>query len=61
LRSDKGGEYFFIRFDEFCENITHQRLTPYTSQQNGLVKRKNWTLGDVVNAMLLNGGLPSNL
>jgi hypothetical protein len=34
---------------------------PYTPQHNGLVERKNRTLVDMVNAMLLNAKLPNNL
>ena len=54
LRSDRGGEYFNNDFDAFCENngIVHQRTAPYTPQQNGVAKRKNRTLLDMVNAML---------
>jgi len=33
----------------------------YTPQNNGLVERKNRTLVDMVNAMLLNAKLPNNL
>ena len=34
---------------------------PYTPQQNGLAERKNRTLVDMVNAMILNAKLPNNL
>jgi transposase InsO family protein len=34
---------------------------PYTPQHNGLAERKNRTLVDMVNAMLLNAKLPNNL
>ena len=63
FRSDRGGEYFPSEFDEFCENegIIHQRSAPYTPQQNGLAERKNRTLVDMVNSMILNARLPLNL
>jgi transposase InsO family protein len=63
LRSDRGGKYFFKEFSIFCEEnrIIHQMTAPYTPQHNGLAKRKNWTLVDMVNAMLLNANLPNNL
>lgn len=63
LRSDRGGEYFSTKFDAFCEDngIVHQRTAPYTPQQNGLAERKNRTLVDMVNSMLLNAKLPHNL
>jgi len=34
---------------------------PYTPQHNGLAERKNMTLVDMVNAMLLNVKLLNNL
>lgn len=63
LRSDRGGEYFSSEFSSFCEEngIIHQTSAPYTPQQNGLAERKNRTLVDMVNAMLLNSRLPLNL
>jgi transposase InsO family protein len=52
LRSDRGGEYFSSDFSEFCveHGIIHER-TPsyspqsYSPQSNGIVERKNRTLG----------------
>ena len=63
IRSDRGGEYFSIEFDKFCEDhgIIHQKSAPFTPQQNGLAERKNRTLVDMVNAMILNAALPFNL
>ena len=63
LRSDRGGEYFPTIFSSFCEEhrIIHQRTSPYTPQQNGLAERKNRTLVDMVNSMLLSSQLPFNL
>ena len=63
LRSDRGGEYFPANFSSFCEEhgIIHQRTSPYTPQQNGLAERKNRTLVDMVNSMLLSSKLPFNL
>jgi transposase InsO family protein len=54
LRSDHGGEYFLILFDEFCaeHGIIDERTTPYSPESNGVVERKNHTLSDLVNAML---------
>lgn len=63
LRSDRGGEYFPMEFTAFCEEngIVHQTSAPYTPQQNGLAERKNRTLVDMLNSMLVNAKLPSNL
>ena len=62
LRSDRGREYE-SPFEQFCaENgIIHQTTTPYSPQQNGIAERKNRTLKDMINAMLLTSGLPTNL
>lgn len=63
LRSDRGGEYFPTAFTSFCEEhgMIHQTSDPYTPQQNGLAERKNRTLIDMVNAMLLSVKLSFNL
>ncbi|KAK9723642.1 hypothetical protein RND81_05G015100 [Saponaria officinalis] len=42
-------------FDK-CETIT-----PYASQQNRIVERKNRTLKDMMNAMLISSGMPTNM
>jgi transposase InsO family protein len=62
LRSDRGEKYFSKEFSTFCEEnrIIHQMITSYTPQHNRLAKRKNRTLVDMVNAMLLNAKLPNN-
>ena len=54
LMSDRGGEYFPRLFDELCEEhgIIHERTPPYSPESNGIAKRKNRTLTDLVNAML---------
>jgi len=59
LRSDRGGEYFPRLFDELCEEhgIIHERTPPYSPESNGIAKRKNRTLTDLVNAMLDTAGL----
>ena len=63
LRSDRGGEYFPTEFVSFCEQhgIIHETRAPYTPQQNGLAERKNRTLVDMVNSMILIAKLPNNL
>ncbi|GJZ94774.1 retrotransposon protein, putative, ty1-copia subclass, partial [Tanacetum coccineum] len=53
LRSDRGGEYLSQEFKDYlCENGIVQNLTfPYTPQQNGVSKRRNRTLLDMVRSM----------
>jgi hypothetical protein len=38
-------------------DIIHERTPPYSPQSNGVAKRKNRTLTDLVNAMLETSGL----
>ena len=47
----------------FCEEhgIIHQSLAPCTPQQNGSAEKKNRTLVDMVNDMILSAELPLNL
>jgi transposase InsO family protein len=59
LRSDRGGEYFPILFDEFCakHGIIHERTPPYSPESNRIAERKNCTLTDLANTMLDTTGL----
>ena len=63
LRSDRGGEYFPIEFSSFCEEneIIHQTSAPYTPQKNRLTERKNRSLVDMLNSMLVNAKLTTSL
>jgi hypothetical protein len=63
LRSNRGGEYFPQEFTNYCEKngLIHQRPAPYTPQQNGLAERKNRTLVNILNVMILSVRLPFNL
>ena len=58
LRSDRGGEYE-SSFVDVCPQhvITHETTTPYSSQSNGVVKGNNYTLKEMMNAMLISSGL----
>ena len=62
LRSDRGGEYE-APFAQICaENgIIHQTTAPYSPEQNGVAERKNRTLKEMMNAMLISSGLPQNM
>ena len=62
IRSDRFGEYD-APFDRFCQEhgIIHQNFAPYTPQQNGIDERKNRTLKEMMNAMLISSRLPQNL
>nr|KAJ0203629.1 hypothetical protein LSAT_V11C500229240 [Lactuca sativa] len=56
LRIDRGGEYYDPLYFESA-GIIHQTTTPCTPQQNGVAERKNRTLKEIVNSMLLYSGL----
>ena len=62
LRSDRGGEYE-SPFADFCaqHGIIHETTPPYSPQSNGIAERKNRTLKEMMNAMLLSSGLPPNM
>ena len=62
LRSDRGGEYE-SPFVDFCaqHGIIHETTTPYSPQSNGMVERKNRTLKEMANTMLISYGLPQNI
>ena len=62
VRSDRDGEYN-AHFDEFCKKygIIHQTTIPYSPQQNGVAERKNRTLKEMLNAMLISSSLPPNI
>jgi len=42
-------------------DIIHETSAPYIPQQNGITKRKNCTLKDMMNAILVSSGLPDNM
>ena len=47
----------------FCEEngIVHRVIASRTPKQNGIAERKNRALKDMMNAMLISFGLPSNM
>ena len=61
VRSNRGGEY--ILFNEFCEKegIIHEVTPPYSPQSNGVAERKNRTLKEMMNAMLVSSNALDNL
>nr|GEW47914.1 hypothetical protein [Tanacetum cinerariifolium] len=58
VRSDIRGEYVSL-FTEVCakHGIRHEFTSPYSPQQNGIAERKNRTLKEMVNAMLISSSL----
>ena len=62
IRSNRGGEYVSL-FGEFCSKhgIIHEVTAPYSPQSYEIAERKNWTLKEMYNVMLLSSGLPDNM
>lgn len=54
LRSDRGGEFISNKFEDYYESreIRRQYSAPRTSQQNGIVERKNRTVKETTWTML---------
>ena len=55
LRTDRGGNYESNPFNSFCEDhgIIHETTPPYSPKSNGVAKRKNKTLKEIMNSMLV--------
>ena len=62
IQSDRGGEYE-APFGDCCSQhgIIHQTTAPYSPQQNGVAERRNITLKEMMNALLLSSRLPQNM
>ena len=61
LRSDRGCKYESSAFNSFVRSlgIIHETTTPYPPASNGVVERKkNRTLTDLTNALLIESGAP---
>ena len=63
LRTDRGEEYESNPFNSFCEDhgIIHKTTPPYSPEFNGVAERKNKTLKEIMNAMLVSSRAPLNL
>ena len=61
LRPDRGGEYNL--FDELFEKqgIMHELTPPYSLKSNGIVKRKNRMLKEMINALSVSSSTLDNL
>ena len=55
LITDRGGEYESNPFNYFCEDheIIQETTPPYSLESNGVAERKNRTLKEMMNAMLV--------
>ena len=62
VRSDRGGEYE-LPFVNVCaqHEIIHETTALYSTKTNGVIKRKNHTRKEMMNAMLISSSLPQNM
>ena len=62
LISDRGGEYE-SPFADLCaqHGIINETTAPYSPQSNGVAERKNRTLKEMMNAMLISSGPPQKM
>ena len=63
LRLDNGGEFTSNEFKDFCKEVGTKRelTTPYNPQQNGMAKRNNRSIMEVVRAMIHDQDIPMHL
>jgi transposase InsO family protein len=59
LRTDNGGEFTSMEFENYCKDsrIDRNKTTAYTPQQNGVVECMNMTILEIVRSMLSNAKL----
>jgi transposase InsO family protein len=59
LRLDNGGEFTSKEFMDYCRNhgIKRKFSIARTSQQNGVVERKNRTIQEMAQAMIMDSKL----
>lgn len=60
LRTDRGGEFIYTPFMDYCKDngIQRQLTVRRSPQQNGVAERKNRTVVEMARSMLIGKGLP---
>jgi transposase InsO family protein len=63
LRTDNGGEFESLEFEDFCKEarIKRQLTVPYNPQENGVGERKNRTICEAAKSMMFDQDLPNSL
>lgn len=62
FRTDQGGEFKYILFENFCRQygIRRKLITSYTLQRNRVMERRNTTIVEVVRSLLNEAHLSKN-
>ncbi|KAJ0532731.1 putative RNA-directed DNA polymerase [Helianthus annuus] len=63
LRTDRGGEFNSLQFNDFCQRmkIRRQLTAPYTPHQNGVVERRNRTVVEMTRSLLKTMSVPDQM
>jgi len=61
VRSNKEGEYVIINYYYEKKGIIHEVTPSYSPKSNEVAERKNRTLKEMVNIMLVSSSTPDNL
>ncbi|XP_048625675.1 uncharacterized protein LOC106444440 isoform X1 [Brassica napus] len=63
FRTDRGGEFTSIEFNEFCDSsgIKRHFTAPYSPQHNGVVERRNRTLMEMTRSCMKHMSFPNYL
>ena len=61
IRSDRGGKYIPLNDYFEKEGIIHEVTSPYSPESNGVAKRKNRTLKEMMISLLVSASTPDNL
>ena len=61
FRTDCGGEFNSIEFEDYCNELGIKRYTtaPYSPQQNGVVERRNQTVMEMARSLLKSMSVPA--
>ena len=62
LRTDRGGEFIYKRFWNYCKDngIRRQLSVRRSPQQNGVAERKNRSIAEIARSMMKAKGLPND-
>ena len=61
LRTDRSGEFTSMEFAAYCadQGVVRHHTAPYSSQQNGVVERRNQTMVGMARSLMKAKGMPT--